>query len=197
MQVGSLVSGEQKLNSVSTVQSDYLSNPASKNYSYQGWLYFNSAPASTADQVIFGRGDDFGVVIKGNTLKVVAKSGDNTFTAVVTNAFPIQKWTHFAFSVNSAHVVDIYLNGKLVKTVKNTISNGFATNVNTALTIGSAGLNGVITRFVRKPNTLTPDDVAKFYLGGNGSNIFSTIWPYNLSMSISKDDVLQKQYTMF
>jgi hypothetical protein len=119
----SLTSGLVKLNMPSTTKAADLKDPASKVYSYEGWLFLSGQSgyilqrSTTANNAV-----DFGLYINGQTLSIRnSTTGAGQDKMVITTNFPLQKWTYFVINVNG-DLVEAYLNGKLVKTVQ--LTNG-------------------------------------------------------------------------
>lgn len=204
-----LVSDVRSLKNQKITTSDLLTNPSSKKFSYQFWLYLAEAPA--AKGIVIQRGDDFKVTIQNTVLNVEYKNGqktvdgssvDNNVTVQVTDKFPIQKWTYVVINVfDSTNVLEMYINGKLVKTVSlagTSPAMQILATKGTALTVGDGVTNGYITQLIRLPDTVPVDTVWSNYLSGNGqANLSNYLANYDFAMSISKDNELQRRYQLF
>jgi len=194
-----LVSEIRSLKNQKSINADDLDNPAAKKFSYQFWLYLNSSSATTG--TVLER-SGMKVTIEGTNLSVVrADTDDNanndvTQTILVTSAFPVQKWT--AITINyfdTTKIMEVFVNGKLVHTVK--MNKEVTVSNSAALVIGDNATDAFITQVIRKPETLDVDTVWKNYLKGNGqSNLASLFMNYDMALSISKDDVLQRRYQL-
>ncbi len=195
-----LVSEIRSLKNQKSINADDLDNPAAKKFSYQFWLYLNSS--STTTGTVLER-SGMSVKITGTTLSVLradtdGDSGkdDQTQTITVTTAFPVQKWT--AITINyfdTTKIMEVFVNGKLVHTVK--MNKEVTVSNSAALVIGDNATDAFITQVIRKPETLDVDTVWKNYLKGNGqSNLASLFMNYDMALSISKDDVLQRRYQL-
>lgn len=191
-----LSSGIQTLKSPQTTAYAKLDTAGSAKYSYQCWIYIN-APIAGATNVI-ARGNSFQLVLTGSTLTIKRGTGGaNPIIMTITQNFPIQKWTFLTINVFDPRMVEAFINGKLVSTVKPTGANAFDVTKTDDLIVGSS-VDGYITQLVRKPETISSDQVWKNYLKGNGqNNVAGYFTSYNLNMSITKDDILQQNYRLF
>jgi len=192
----SLTSGLVKLNVQSTTKAEDLKDPASKVYSYEGWLFLSGQSGYILQRSKQSNVDvDFGLYVNGQTLSIrQSNTGAGQDKIVVTNNFPLQKWTYFAINVNG-DLVEAYLNGKLVKTVQldpGTISKPSSKK---NLIVGDATLTGYITQLIRVSSIIDAGTVWKKYLQGNGlTNTFARYFmPYNINMTITKDDIVQRK----
>ncbi len=191
-----LVSGIQNLSEPKTTPARNLDSPGSTIFSYQFWVFITQP---TTEKMILKRntGDTnkFNVKLNGTALNICDGS-KNLYTA--TNHFPIQKWTYVTVNYSaSSNISECYINGKLVYTIN--LTNAFRDPANSdQLVIGTAGLNGYITKVIYKPETISSDQVWKNYLQGNGQlSVAAYFAGYNLNMAISKDDVVQKNWKLF
>jgi hypothetical protein len=100
----------------------------------------------------------------------------------VTNV-PVQKWVNLIISVY-ARTLDVYLDGKLVRTclLPNTVK------VNNQLPIyltPNGGFSGYTSQLQYFSNSLNPEDAYNIYRKGYGQSIFST--GYKVQVSVSKN----------
>lgn len=201
----SLTAGLQPLNQPTVVPYYKLTNPGAITYSYQCWVYLsNPATASTS---IFSRGsgdilkNEFAVDISGQHL--LLKGGQGTAAPkqimLITNNFPLQKWTYLVINVSNLSTYEAYLNGKLVKTVNVSSSAEFTPySQQSNLVVGNAMLSGYTTQFTRTTALMDAKTVWNTYLKGNGlSNFFSSLLPYGLTMSIANGEDVQRVIKMF
>jgi hypothetical protein len=113
--------------------------------------------------------------------------GDSTPTSVVHTCHvanvPIQKWVNLLISVYG-RTLDVYLDGKLVKTC---LLPGIAmvnNNSNVYIT-PRGGFNGWTSKFQYWPNSLNPQDAWNIYTQGYGSSILGNLFgSYQLQVSI-------------
>jgi hypothetical protein len=95
---------------------------------------------------------------------------------------------------------EAYINGKLVKTVNVSNSNEYKPNSKMSnLVIGNSAISsGYVTKFTRTASSMDAKDVWKTYLSGNGlNNVFSTIIPYGLTMSVANGEDVQRIFQLF
>lgn len=197
----SLTAGLQQLNQPVTKTYQTLVTPTAITYSYQFWVYLSAPPGRS--QPIFSRGNpdgqnknDFEVDISGQQLVLKCGAGDQVAPnqiMLITNNFPIQKWTYVVINVFNLSTFEAYINGKLAKTVNATVTK--PTSKMSNLVIGNSALSGYITKFTRTPKTMDAKEVWTTYLSGNGlSNFFSSIIPYGLTMSIANGEDAQRMF---
>lgn len=199
----SLTSGLQKLNEPLTFQPNKLDKPGSATYSYQCWLFLSGN--STSGRTLFKRSngnniENFAAILNNTTLAIKAGTGSGSPSTImsVTDQFPMQKWVYLVINVFSNGTLEAYMNGRLVKTV-NTKASDIKPSAIAPLTIGDSSLTGgYVTKFTRLPSTLDAQTIQTNYYAGNGiSNIFSTIIPYGMNMTISKGEEVQKSIKIF
>lgn len=199
-----LTSGIVQLNNPTayTYTYDKLQNPTSKIYSFAGWMFLTGQTGSTGGYIMQRTdpttGINIGLFVNGTTLSLYG--GQQTaplFT--ITNQIPLQKWIYVVVNVNG-DLVEVYLNGKIVKTVQftpGTLTTHF--NATAPLIIGNTSIQGYLTQFILASQLLDASTVWKNYLSGNGlsNQLLSYFMPYNINMTVSKDDVLQRQFSIF
>ena len=201
----SLTSGLQPLDKQVTITYENMINPNSLTYSYQTWLYISNTPNGKIP--IFYRStspkdpNNFEINVVGQNLTLSAGKGDTEpkQIMVITRNFTIQKWIYLAINVINTQTFEVYINGKLAKTVNVASKDApIPTSKMSNLYIGNAGLSGYVTRFTRLPSTLNAKTVWNNYLSGNGlNNSLSTLVPYGLKMSVSKGEDVQRVITVF
>jgi hypothetical protein len=199
-----LSSGLQSLNKPIEVDYEKLKNPNSYTYSYQCWIYISNPPNS--GRTLFARGNsntdasnNFEVKLTGQSLVLSAGSGIVAPTQImtITDSFPIQKWTYLVINVYNLKTFEAYINGKLAKTV-HVQTAPIPSSTTSNLTIGNSGLSGYATKFFRKETTLDAKTVWNTYLSGNGlNNMFASLIPYGMNMSISKGEDVQRVVKIF
>lgn len=202
-----LTSGVVPLNTPDkyTYTYDKLKDPVSKIYSFAGWMFLTGQTKDDGG-FIFQRAtkkDDLttmniGLKVNGTTLSVYGGQKD-TALFTVTNQIPLQKWVYIVVNVNG-DLVEVYLNGKIVKTVQlsaGTLTGKFSPTA--SLIIGNTNIQGYLTQFILVSTLLDASTVWKNYLNGNGvgNQLLSYLMPYNINMTVSKDDVLQRQFSIF
>lgn len=195
---------------VPPVLANTFSNPGSTRYSYGIWYYLNTW-STGIDKVIFSRHNDILLYFDDNTASLLCSlppipitdpganvilpnnnlDPDNNISITVTNNFPLQKWVYITVVVDNT-IADIYLDGKLVKSVQiNQVSPDKLSN----LYFGT-GYDAYISNFQRWSKPLDPQTVWSTYLTGNGSSSIGTN-NYSMNVSLLKDNVTQKTYSIF
>lgn len=201
-----------------------IPSPTSQRYYYEAWVYLtgeNIATQSiTADSTtvsfsnvknLIGRMNtdkgDLALTVSRNTgtdpvtLCVLAGKSDtnNAKAYIVTSDFPTNKWVYLVMNVDNK-LVEVYVNGKLVKTIMTTVDGARAAGT-VPITIGGGGLGGYITRAIRKPETIDPTKVWNNYLQGNGQyagilfGLLDYINSYAFKMDITSNGKVQRQFT--
>jgi hypothetical protein len=183
--------------SVPAITADNISKPGSSNYYYSVWVYVNTWDTNAKTLFSYGN-QSLTLDTNKQTLKFnYDASGQKSLT--ITTTFPIQKWVHVGVS-KSGSVLDCYLDGKLVKSFQQsgTITNPSATS---SITFGNqSGVKNDIflSKFQRSPLALDPRTTWGLYLSGPGTGVpMASDYNYNLSMSVIKDNVVQKTYKLY
>jgi hypothetical protein len=197
-----------------------LTNPQSTKYAYGIWIYVNTWDTNI-NKVIFSRYNDIllyldkvtgflkcavnssqtpfytsaqttDVVMDPEMLSSTYKSTNNFVT--VTNNFPLQTWVYIVVNVNNS-AVDIYLNGKMVKSLQidqvmpDKTSNIFYGN----------GYDAVVSGFTRWSTPVDPNMVWNTYVNGTNSNSLSGALGggYHAAVTVTKDNATTSQFSIF
>jgi hypothetical protein len=189
---------------------DKLSKPDATRYSYGIWLFVNtwSAPASGAVRTIFYRQNDVHLYLEANgSLKLATKPNASRtvdtatgLDVLVTNNFPIQKWVYVVMSIDNT-ILDVYLDGKLVKSVVvpqvgPDVTNSVKFN---SLPANTPGWDAYISNFERITTPLDPRTVWDMYMRGSGSNlsVSKMVGNYNLNLTLLKNGELSQKFKLF
>ena len=120
----------------------------------------------------------------------------------ITDAFPLQKWTHVMVSVDNNYV-DMYLDGKLVKSVKLSYIPVAPARTTTPIRVGK-GANGVsvpsdifLAKFQLWSTPFSPQEAWNEYMKGNSSSMFGGLLAYSATFSLSKDNTVTNTVTLF
>jgi hypothetical protein len=181
---------------IAPITTDKISKPGSPDYYYSVWVYVNTW--NTSVKTLFSY-ENQSLELGSNTqeLKFKYKIGNDISSVIITSTFPIQKWTHVAIS-KVGSVLDFYLDGKLIKSYQ---PNGSITNPSptSSINFGDANKHDIyLAKFQRNPTALDPRTAWRLYLSGPGTGVpMSSNYNYNLSMSVLKDDVVQKTYSIY
>lgn len=173
-----------------------LTKPASAKYSYELWLYVYGTKENAGNSYLFSRGAnplETGVKINASsatmtfTYTATAAASGSASTQkpiVITDNLPLQSWVHVIVSVDNSYI-DVYMNGKLVKSVKDTTID----TPSDSLPINYGISKTYLAKFVRSVTPTDPQTAWNNYLAGNGENpIKKYTGDYNLALSFKKGD---------
>ena len=201
-----LQSGVRNARDMSTFSASSLASMGSdapvSNFAYSVWFYVNDWNYQYGQaKVLFGRMSKSASTISGlgasgsepcplvqfgenaNDLEIYmttfATTG-NPFKCVVTN-IPIQRWTNLSISVYG-RTLDVYLNGKLVKTC---VMPGIAKiNDKTDLSLTpNGGFEGWTSKFAFYPMPMNPQDAWDIYAKGP-TGAFSSLSAYQVQLAL-------------
>lgn len=184
-----------------------LTNYRSNNYFYEIWIYANSvnkAQTSTTSSTtssaantnpfgnVFYVTDSISLDIYNNTsLNVNIKNSSSSYnTYVVTNEFALQKWQQVIISVNN-YLMDLYLNGKLVKSIE--LTNLNAINIptqNANIVFGKSDV--YIAKFNRLTSGMNTGEAWKRYMEGNAGLI-----PVHANLTLHSNNTSISRYDLF
>ena len=180
--------GPTKLNTTTT-----LTVTPTYSFTFSTWIAIDTWGGG-GNNIVKTSGDtpDFSLTL-GTTkndliLKIgtTAKPGTNT---TISNIVPLQTWASIIVSVNNGNSADIYVNGKLVRTVA--LTNGYNLSGGSVTVGGStSGSTGYISTTFDK-NSIGPQDAWNIYSsgfgGGNGVSDFFN--KYKIRFAFVKDNV--------
>lgn len=116
---------------------------------------------------------------------------------VVTDNFPLQRWTYVTIVVDN-YFVDMYLDGKLMQSMKMKCMQSVPTNTTSSIYLGGNPIiinDIMLTKVYRWSYVLSTQDVWKNYIAGNGvSTSFST---YGMEIDILKNNEVQNEIRIF
>jgi hypothetical protein len=187
--------------SVPAITADNISKPGSSNYYYSVWVYVNTWDTNSKTLFSYGSVNNAQSLTLDNNVQTLKFNyyTDVSKNIIITPTFPIQKWVHVGVS-KSGSVLDCYLDGKLVKSFQQsgTIANPSAT---ASINFGnqSSTKNDIfLSKFQRSPKALDPRTAWSLYLNGPGTGVpMASQYNYNLSMSVIKDNIVQKTYKLY
>lgn len=196
----SLASSVDLLQIQADILIDKITKPESAKYSYELWTYvYGSNDLSINGKYFFSRADGANkniglkmgpagtpsLVLDYVTITNAQKS------VIITDNFPLQTWQHVIISVDNNYI-DVYLNGKLVKSIKDTIKTPSLTS---PLSFSATPFKTYLAKFNRTITPTDPQTAWNNYLAGNGENpLKSLIGNYGVSMAFKKDG--QDAYTL-
>jgi hypothetical protein len=193
-----------------------LSIPNASNVTYSIWIYVASWSTSQ-EKIIFSRNNDVHLHFDSNSASLKAtihgERNANSSSIVkntnvglepkeieITNNFPVQKWVCVLISIDNV-IADIYLDGKLVKSVQfsDAISSGTPQTIATTdaddITFGN--WDCYISKFERNPRVTDPKSAYDKYMEGNGgSNLGNALGNFNVKFAITKDNVETSKFLL-
>jgi hypothetical protein len=190
-----------------------LSVPCSKfganaNYGYSVWIYVDSWITNSASSSLPSHDLRKNILTRCNGTPVfnlyLDNAQNNLKLLMSGNTKPcdiknikLQKWVNITMSVNG-NTVDLYLDGKLVRTCVLTAIPTQAPTISDTLFVGGAikscvvsesDLRGYISNVVYKSDYFTPEEAWNIYSAGySGAGMFDFVNRYKLNFSVIKDD---------
>jgi hypothetical protein len=183
------------------ITSDKLTKPDNVKYSYETWMYVYGPKSIISDTYIFSRDGtsankkNIGLMLKANSPTLVLEyenSGSSSKTVTISDNIPFQTWVHVVVSVDNSFI-DVYLNGKLIKSLKDTtiVSPSNLNPVNFGIS------QTYLAKFTRTSTPTDPQTAWNSYLSGNGENpIKKFTGDYDLALTFKKGDKPQDAYTL-
>jgi hypothetical protein len=188
--------------------------PDSKRYSIEMWMYVYNA--NSTDTYIVSRdaatttstattvgtvttppvyNKNIGIKLIGGMPKLVLeyqKSDKSKGELVITDNFPLQTWAHLIVSIDNSFI-DVYMNGKLIKSMQDSIEAPSATSV---LKYGVC--NCYLAKLVRSTNPTDPQTAWNQYVAGNGENpLAKYLASFGLSVTLQKNSQDYSKITVF
>lgn len=166
-----------------------LKNPGSGSYYISIWLYVPNMLTTTYTNIYTINNGGLTLTLKTDNSLTVGNNGGSSDLFTITDSFPLQRWTCVILSVGGG-VTDAYLDGKLVKSVKNVPSNPSASST---LTEGVQN-NGTIyiAKFERIPKVIDAQTAYETYMAGNGGNgLVQFLKRFGISLTLTKDSTDQ------
>jgi len=184
-----------------------LTKPTNSKYSFELWMYvYGTRENFTAGKnYIFYRNANNGTTDTDKAKKNIGISFDSTSPSLVldytknvaatattaattantpitiTDNLPLQSWVHLIVSVDNSYI-DIYMNGKLVKSIKDAVATPSA---DTPVEFGIS--KTYLAKFVRTTEPTDPQTAWNHYLEGNGENPLKKYTnDYNIALSFKK-----------
>lgn len=193
-----------------TVGYTTLVNPTSSRYAFSLWVYMDVLNPSGSNTTIFqisppvsatGATKFFSLHLDSTSAlsySLLTSDGNTTTNQIMTN-FGLQKWVYLIVSVDNS-VVDLYVDGKLIRS-QQLKSVPKTTTADCMISYGDCANNpcqGYIAKFERLPTPMDPVTAWSKYMEGNGGNYFSKLLSsYGASFSLTKNNLLMQQYTLF
>lgn len=198
-------------------------NVGTSNYAYSIWFYISNWNYKYgSDKIIFARvttpSNDSSYNNVENSLPIlgpcpivyldkfandimigVSSYGLNNqsqeLNIVNVNNIPIQRWVNLIISVYNT-TIDVYINGKLVKT--EIMPNSAYVNSNDDIIVTPAGgFEGSTTKLQYFQNPLNPEQAWNLYQQGYGNTSLANLFgSYQLNMTISQNGVEEASFTI-
>lgn len=187
---------DQKGNIITKI--DY---PTNNQFAYGIWIYVNSWGAGQR-KMIFSHAGVIGVSLDENkptlSVYVAGKSGNNDYTKFqITDNFPLQKWVFIIVSMDNSFL-DVYLDGKLIKSAK--ITNLLQPPKDPSIFLGNSpfvAFDAYVTRFYRWTIPMDPGTAWDYYIKGNGQGgLLGSMSPYGVKMQVLKNNIESGSYQL-
>lgn len=178
-------------------------NASSYQYSVGAWVYVNSWNNNNVKPIL-SVPNQFKLYLDKTSPTLYFDISQNCTSGqppsppmVVTDNFPLQRWTYVTIVVDN-YFVDMYLDGKLMQSMKLKCMQSVPTNTTSAIYLGGSPtiINDIMmTKVYRWSYVLGTQDVWKNYIAGNGvSTSFST---YGMEIDILKNNEVQNEIRIF
>jgi hypothetical protein len=182
---------------------DKIPDPTSRKYSYEMWMYvfnFQGSEEYIISRASSGTGKNIGVKLEKSspTLKMdytATGTGtpSTTKSITITDNFPLQTWVHLILSVDDKYV-DIYMNGKLIKSVQD--ANIDTPSATSPIDYGIT--NCYLAKLSRTSMATDPQTAWNNYSAGNGENPMAKyLSSFGLSMTLQKNSQDFSKITLF
>lgn len=177
-----------------------LSDPTATNYTYSVWIYIQdwNTNYGQAKTIVARTGKCPNILLGSvdNNMSVQIMLANGTISTCEVEDIPLQTWTNILVSV-STKSVDVYLNGKLVKTcVFASVPKVPSSTADVFLT-PNGGFSGFTARLKYWGNSVGPQQAWNNYMVGPGGNIFSNFLnQYKLQFNFIKGTDTQLSVTI-
>lgn len=195
-----LIQSSKKLNPPGTIISSALDEPASSRYFYEAWIFIHTNVPVNQENILFNRGTEFVVTLKGSTLNIFAPTvssgatinnkgvfipdsndaGNNKIASIPN--FTYQKWTQLVVNVDGAQV-DLYVDGKFLQSVRS--SSPIGSTPTHDINYGNYFVDGKIARFRRPAKSINPQGVWQSYQRGSGES--DSVSDYHVNVAVTKN----------
>jgi len=209
-----------------------ISSPTNNQFAYGIWVYVNNWDQGRNKMIFNHKGvvtlylmNDQPTLMVDVQMQNSSTSPPTTVTSTnVTNNFPLQKWVYIIVSLDN-QFLDVYLDGKLVKSARLTDAKGTAQpaippaspsiylgnningdKINNANNVVGAKAvskatndpwNAYLTYFYRWSTPMDPGTAWRYYMKGNGqSTVLGNIANYGVQMQIMQNNVVASSYTL-
>jgi len=215
-----VLSNKLDLNTVqSAVPITSISSPDSRRYSIEMWMYvYNFGGSGTPTYIISRLGNEedssatpptagasrpktknIGIKLDSASPKLYVEyskkidgATSKSESQLITDNFPLQTWVHLIVSVDNSFI-DVYMNGKLVKSFQDTIN---APSANSLIEYGQ--VNCYLAKMTRTLTATDPQTAWDHYISGNGENpLAKYLANFGLSVTLQKNNQDYSKITVF
>ena len=174
-----------------------VANPQATRYAYGIWVYVNTWN-SNIYHTVFSRANNMVVYLDKTTPTLICKvtmSDGTTQSLTITDNFPLQKWVFVTVSIDNT-IADIYLDGKLVKSVQ--IAQVNPDDSSNVIFGKEYKYDIYIADLKRYTEVQDPQSVWNTYMKGNGGSVVNKVGSsYAVNLSILKDDVEWNKFNLW
>ena len=192
-----------------------ISSPDSRRYSIEMWMYvYNFGGSGSPTYIISRLGNEeddssrsspkektknIGIKLDNASPKLYVEyskkvdgSKSKSESQLITDNFPLQTWVHLIVSVDNSFI-DVYMNGKLVKSFQDTIN---APSANSLIEYGQ--VNCYLAKMTRTLSATDPQTAWDHYISGNGENpLAKYLANFGLSVTLQKNNQDYSKITVF
>ena len=191
---------------IADINASSLIKPDAVRYSYNVWIYMDKPIVGNRN--IFNRRNDLGLFINGTSsilsMKLYRRIGtnntSNTTSYQISNNFPLQKWTLITISIDNS-TIDMYLDGKLVKSVIDPVgTGGIKHSPDNTSSISFGVIPGTyMSKFSRVLSPSNPQTAWSLYMEGSGSDkgLANLVNRYNMNISLMRDNAVARSISLF
>lgn len=193
---------------IADISASSLTKPDAVRYSYNVWIYMDKP--ILGNKRIFNRKNDLELLIDGTTstlsMKLYRRINTNSGSTggdmkyQISNNFPLQKWTLITISIDNS-TIDMYLDGKLVKSVIDTVEgNGRKHSPDNTSNISFGVISGTyMSKFSRVLSPSNPQTAWNLYMEGSGSDkgLANLVNRYNMNISLMRDNAVARSISLF
>ena len=203
------LSNQANLNNSSIPEIKITDNPKTVRYAIGCWIYINSWTNTTANKPIITRANQFSIyldkatptmyvdIMQTCTVTGTAVAATATAPIAITTDFPIQKWTYVVVNADSKFV-DLYLDGKMIKSVKLACDPAIPPTVDIPIILGGSVTSDVMVSTLKRWSApMSPQEVWSDYLSGAGNSWKNMFSAYGVGVSLYRDNVEQSMFRLF
>lgn len=177
-----------------------IDNPTSNQYAHGIWVYVNSWDKDIEKTFINYTGSMKIYIDKYRPiLKVDIMVNKNPVTTIVTENFPLQKWVFIIASLDN-EFLDVYLDGKLIKSAKFSPNTPDVASSTPEITLGNkpfVPFDAFLTKFYRWSVAMDPGTAWNYYMKGNGQNtLLGSATAYGVNMQVLQNNVETASYKL-